>query len=201
MDPALLPGLIGMALAASWTPGPNNSMLASSGATHGLRATVPHILGISLGFPVMIFLVALGLGQVFQQSALLREALRWIGAAMLLWMAWRIANAVPPGQGAAKGRPFTFGQAAAFQWVNPKGWMAAIAVTTQFATPAKPYGSAAIIAAAFLLAGLSATASWAAFGQAIGRMLHTPGRLRAFNIVMALALVGFLVVVLLKSPT
>ena len=199
MDPTLLTGLFGMAMAASWTPGPNNSMLASSGATHGLKATMPHILGITVGFPVMIFLVAIGLGAVFQQSAILREALRWIGAAMLLWMAWKIANAVPPGTGGSKGKPFTFLQAAAFQWVNPKGWMAAIAVTTQFAAPDHPLPSAAIIAGAFLIAGFSATYAWAAFGQAIGALLHTPTRLRAFNITMALLLVGFLVAVLLSG--
>jgi threonine/homoserine/homoserine lactone efflux protein len=199
MDPALLPGLIGMALAASFTPGPNNSMVASSGATHGLRATLPHILGITFGFPVMIFLVALGLGRIFQESETLRLALRLIGAAMLLWMAWRIANAVPPGTAGSKGKPFTAWQAAAFQWVNPKGWMAAIAVTTQFATPDQPLGSAVTIAAVFAVAGFGAAFSWAAFGQAIGRMLHTRARLRAFNIVMALALVGFLLAALLTG--
>lgn len=196
MSPDILFSLAGLAFAASWTPGPNNSMLAMSGANFGLRATVPHILGISLGFPVMIFLVAIGLGEVFRQSPLLQEVMRWLGAAMLLWMAWKIAGAGAPGNKGKVSRPFRFHEAAAFQWVNPKGWMAAIAITAQFVHPGTEIQTAGIIAATFLVAGLSATVAWALFGQMIGRFLATPARLRAFNVTMALLLVGFLAVLL-----
>lgn len=196
MSFASLLSLIGMAFAASWTPGPNNSMLASSGATYGFRASMPHALGVSFGFPVMIFLVGLGLGELFRSQPLVQEVLRWIGAAMMLWIAWKVANATPPGQPGTVTRPMRFIEAAGFQWINPKGWFAAIAVTTQFVTISNPLSSSLIVALVFVFAGLSATTAWIAFGQWIGRWLSTPRRLRLFNLSMAMVLVGFLILLL-----
>ena len=86
MDTQTLLALTGFAMAASWTPGPNNMMLAASGATFGWRATVPHAMGVALGFPLMIFLIALGLGEIFQHSAALRTGLAWGGFAVILYL-------------------------------------------------------------------------------------------------------------------
>ena len=86
MPADLLLALAALAFASTWTPGPNNMMLASSGATFGWRATWPHAFGVALGFPFMLFVVALGLGEAFQRSELLRETLRWAGVALLLWL-------------------------------------------------------------------------------------------------------------------
>jgi threonine/homoserine/homoserine lactone efflux protein len=80
--------LAALALASTWTPGPNNIMLANSGATFGWRATWPHAFGVALGFPLMVFVLALGLGELFRESAALREGLRWGGAALLVWLGW-----------------------------------------------------------------------------------------------------------------
>lgn len=185
MAPETLTALLGIAFAAAWTPGPNNAMLASSGATFGFRRTAPHMMGVAFGFPVMMFAVALGLGELFRQSEALRDALRLAGAALLIWIAWRIAHAARPGSGGRAARPFSFLQAAAFQWVNPKGWAMCVAVVAQFVTGAAPVREALIASAAFLVAGLTSSASWAGFGSAIGRLLSTDGRLRAFNWLMA----------------
>lgn len=199
MSPETLLSLTGMALAASWTPGPNNSMLASSGATFGVKATIPHALGVALGFPVMIFLVGLGLGEIFRQSAILREVMRYLGAALLLWIAYRIATADPPGTPGSRSRPLRILEAAIFQWVNPKGWMAAIAISSQFVQPGAMIQTSSIIAVIFLATGLSSSLSWAFFGQAVGRWLRSPLRLRVFNVTMSLLLVGFLIVVLTEG--
>ncbi|HEU0220874.1 MAG TPA: LysE family translocator, partial [Paracoccaceae bacterium] len=125
--------LLGLAAAASWTLGPNNAMLAASGVNFGLRRTVPHIAGVVLGFALMLFVVALGLGEVFERLPELKIALRWLGAAALLWFAWRIANASNPGGSAGGARPIGFLEAAGFQWLNPKGWAMCLAVISQFA--------------------------------------------------------------------
>jgi threonine/homoserine/homoserine lactone efflux protein len=190
--------LIGMALTASLTPGPNNSMLASSGATYGIRASMPHVLGIVFGFPVMIFLVGLGLGEVFRQSPLLQQIMRYAGAMMMLWIAWKIATAAAPGQTGKASRPLTFLQAAAFQWINPKAWIATIAITAQFVTPDAPIRTSLIVALTFAGSGLVSTFAWLIFGRMISRWLHTPWRLRVFNLLMALMLVAFLLVILLE---
>lgn len=179
----LLLALAALAVASTWTPGPNNLMLASSGATFGLRATLPHALGVALGFPLMLFVVALFLGEAFQRSEMLRETLRWVGVALLLWLGWRIATA---GRAKAKGRarPFTFFEAAAFQWVNPKAWAMAVSTAAAFLSGAAPVREAALCAGVFVLSGLGSAHAWAGLGAAIGRLLSTPGRLTAFNATM-----------------
>lgn len=173
--------LLMLAIAASWTPGPNNALLAASGVNFGLRRTLPHISGVWIGFPVMVFLVGSFLGEAFQQSAPLREILRWGGAALLMWVAWQIATTGGLPSAARTAQPFSFWQAAAFQWVNPKGWVMALAISAQFVRPDRPVATAAMVAGVFLLAGLSSSLAWAGLGQALRRVLAAPGRLRLFN--------------------
>ncbi|WP_339949979.1 LysE family translocator [uncultured Albimonas sp.] len=189
-----LAALMALALAATFTPGPNNALLSASGARFGLRATLPHARGVALGFPVMVFCVALGLGQAFQQSETLREALRWGGAALMAWLAWKIASARPatPPNAAANAaapddgaRPWSFLQAAAFQWVNPKAWVMSLGIAAPFVEGASPARHALAAAAVFALAGVLSTHAWAAFGAVMGRFLGQGLRLRLFNLAMA----------------
>jgi len=193
MPPDLLAPLIMLAFASAWTPGPNNAMMASSGATFGLRASVPHMLGVALGFPVMAFLVALALGGLYQGSALLREALRWAGAALMLWVAWRIAVAGGAARTAAGARPMRFHEAAAFQWINPKAWVMALGIGAQFVRPEAPVVSALVVMAVFVAAGLTSSLGWTGAGHALAGWLARPGRLRGFNLAMAALIVASVV--------
>ncbi|WP_116132887.1 LysE family translocator [Tropicimonas sp. IMCC34043] len=190
MSPETFSALVALAAVAAFTPGPNNALLASSGATFGLRRTVPHVLGVALGFPVMIFLVGYFLGGLFQTVPVFREALRWIGAAVLLWMAWKLGHTGAIVTARGEPRPFTFIEAAGFQWINPKGWAMAIAITAQFVLPEAPLRSAAIVALVFVALGLGSAASWAVLGQGITLWARDERRMRRFNLVMALLLVG-----------
>ena len=187
MDPHILLALAGFAFATTWTPGPNNVMLAASGATFGWRATVPHAMGVALGFAVMVFLIALGLGEIFQRSPVLRASLAWAGAAVMLWLAWRIATA-EAAQAQRRSRPLRFHEAAAFQWINPKGWAMAIGASATYARGDDPVFEAGLITAAFVIAGLTSSQTWAAFGAGIGQALGTGARLRAFNMIMGVLL-------------
>lgn len=177
--------LVALSVATLFTPGPNNAMLAASGANFGYRRTVPHLLGVAIGFTVMLLVVGLLLGGLFQASALLRESLRWGGAAILVWLAVKIATSGGPGSKAGAPRPFSFLQAAGFQWINPKAWVMAIAATSQFVTEAAPVLSVTVVAAVFLGFGLLSSSTWTLAGQAMTRWLTTPARLRAFNLAMA----------------
>lgn len=189
MSPDLLAPLVALAFASAWTPGPNNAMLASSGATFGLRPTVPHALGVALGFPVMTFLVMLALGEAWGASATFRAAVRWGGVALLLWVAWKIATAGGLGTAAAP-RPMRFLEAAAFQWVNPKAWVMALGIGAQFVDPARPVPAALAVAGVFVVAGLTSAFGWAGAGHALRRALASPARLRAFNLAMAALIVA-----------
>lgn len=181
--------LIALAVATLFTPGPNNAMLATSGASFGFRRTVPHLLGVAIGFPAMVLIVGLALGELFRASVLLREGLRWGGAALLLWIAWKVAVSSPKSSAPVASRPMTFAGACAFQWINPKGWSMAIAATSQFIRPDAPLVTALIVALTFLAFGLLSSATWVGLGQAISRWLTTETRHRVFNLTMAALIV------------
>ena len=188
MTQDLLLALTGFAFATSVTPGPNNMMLLASGANFGLRRTVPHMLGISVGHSVMVFLVGLGLAGLFVAEPRLFTGLKVVSVAYMLWLAWKIASAAPPRPGQTAGKPFTFLQAAAFQWVNPKAWAMALTAVTVYA-PGGEVWPTALVAGVFASVNLPSVTVWAAAGQAVRRWLDTPGRLRAFNVTMAVLLV------------
>lgn len=184
--------LLGFAFVTSVTPGPNNMMLLASGVNFGLRRTLPHMLGISLGCGFMVFVLGLGVAGIFRSWPAALLLLKILSVAYMLWLAWKIAHSAAPGEGqAATGQPLSALQAAAFQWVNPKAWAMALgAVTAYVAIPSVEAYLA--VAAGFILAGLPAIALWAAAGQALRGWLQEPGRLRVFNWSMALLLVASL---------
>lgn len=189
---SLLP-LIAFALATSATPGPNTLMVSAAAARAGLRAVVPHMMGITLGFPAMLVAIAAGLGWPFQAFPWLHPALQLLGAAWLAWLAWKIAQA-PPHDGGPAAPPLGFWGAAAFQWVNPKAWMIALAAVPAFTRPDAPLLPQALgMAAVFALVSLPCLLLWAGVGLGARRLLATPARLRAFNRVMAVLLVLSLV--------
>lgn len=172
-----LAALTGFAFVMSITPGPNNLMLLASGTNFGWRRSLPHLLGISFGFGVMLVLVGLGLGEVFTRYPGLHEVLKWASLAYLLYLAVRIATAAPPSaQGGGQGRPMGFGAAALFQVVNPKAWAMALTAVTA-------YGELGIAAltAVFVLVNLPCCGSWALLGEQMRRWLHRPRALQAFN--------------------
>jgi len=183
------------AFVTSITPGPNNLMLMASGANFGLRRTVPHMLGISIGFIFMVAMVGFGLAQVFEVYPLAHTLLKGISVVYLLWLAWKIANAAPPERSAEAGSPLTFMQAAAFQWVNPKAWAMALSAVTVYA-PAQTMGATLLVAVVFGAVNLPSVTIWAVIGVQVQRILTNPARLRAFNIIMALLLVASLILVL-----
>ena len=187
----LLP-LLGFAVAASVTPGPNVLMVAAASANHGVRATVPQMFGIAIGFAAMLLIVGLGLAAPFAAWPALHTALKWIGGAWLLLLAWKIARASAPGEGPQR-PPLGFIGAALFQWVNPKAWMIALAAIPAFTTPAGDMlAEGLLVAAVFAIVCLPCTLIWAGFGAGASRILRTPAALRWFNIAMALLMVGSL---------
>jgi threonine/homoserine/homoserine lactone efflux protein len=184
-----LPALAAFALATSITPGPNNLMLMASGANFGLRRTVPHMLGVALGFVLLAVLVGMGLAGLFQSHPQAVTVLEVASVLYMLWLAWKIAHAAPPAEGAAAGRPMTFLQAVAFQWVNPKAWAMALTAVTVYA-PDRSLAAVVLIAAIFGAINLPSVGLWVIAGQQLRRVLTNRRRLVLFNWTMA----GLLVV-------
>ncbi|MCI4660512.1 MAG: LysE family translocator [Neomegalonema sp.] len=198
LDPERLIALVSLAMTTLWTPGPNNIMLANSGASFGMRRTLPHAWGVALGFALMFFLVALGLGEIFERYPLVREALRWAGFALMLYLAWRIATAGRSKDAATRARPFRFHEAVAFQWINPKAWTMCITTAALFVTGTAPTREALLCAGVFALIGLTSSHGWTAFGAGIRRFLSSPERLRLFNGVMGALIAACAVLLVLE---
>lgn len=193
MTQDILLALAAFALVSSITPGPNNLMLMASGANFGFRRTIPHMLGIGIGFTAMTVLVGAGLIRIFDAFPVTHTILTVVSVLYLLWLAWKIAHAAPP-RGQAENpeaRPMTFLQAAAFQWVNPKAWTMALTAITVYA-PDRSLHAVLMVALVFGLVNLPAVSTWTVMGQQIRRVLTSPLRLRIFNWTMALLLVASL---------
>jgi threonine/homoserine/homoserine lactone efflux protein len=192
MEQTTLAALSAFALVSSITPGPNNMMLMASGANFGLRRTVPHALGVGVGFTLMIVLVGVGLMGLFDLFPILNTMLKVVSVAYLLWLAWKIANAAAPGEGESpRGKPMSFVQAMLFQWVNPKAWSMALSAIALYA-PDRNFAAVLLVALIFGIINLPSTSLWAVMGQVLRGWLSSPARLKAFNWTMAALLVGSL---------
>lgn len=179
----------GFTFVSSITPGPNNTMLLASGVNYGFVRTIPHIAGISGGCIIMLLLVGFGLGKFFAAYPIIYDVLRYVGAAYLLWLAWKIACASPPADDTSDGQPMTFLQAAVFQWINPKAWVIVVSAVTTYTSRA---GFMANIIALAVILGFVMTPSisvWAGCGMAFRPILSHPSRVRVFNVAMAALLV------------
>ncbi|MEO1491560.1 MAG: LysE family translocator [Pseudomonadota bacterium] len=187
MDFDTLAALAAIAVSMTWTPGPNNTMLTASGANFGWRRTLPHAMGVSVGFPVMLIAVSLGLGGLFAAEPRIATALTWIGFAAMLYFSWKIATA-DASRAESRSRPLTFTEASAFQWINPKAWTFAIWVSATYAAGTAALSNILVAAIVFLVSGLGSSQTWTLFGTVIGHLLGTGWKLRAFNIAMAVLL-------------
>ncbi|MFC3208078.1 LysE family translocator [Aquamicrobium soli] len=185
--------LIAYSFVTSITPGPNNLMLLSSGVNFGFSRSIPHMLGIGIGFVVLLLAVGSGLGAVLSAFPALHTALKIAGSAYLLYLAWKIAmTRSVSGREGQNVRPLTFLDAAAFQWVNPKAWVMAVTAMAVYSDPRSPFVSVLLISAAFGIVNLPCISVWAGFGTALRGFLADPVRLKWFNIAMGLLLAATL---------
>ncbi|WP_261817965.1 LysE family translocator [Vibrio gallicus] len=178
-----LGALLLFALVSTATPGPNNIMLMSSGANVGFKKTIPHMLGITIGFAVMLILVGVGLISVFNAYPQSHTILKYVSLGYLLYLAAKIATS-----GKAKEqRSFTamsFLGAASFQWVNPKGWSMALTAIALFSATGS-WRELLVISGIFTLANIPSVTLWTLAGTQLQRWLTTSIRIRSFNIGMA----------------
>jgi threonine/homoserine/homoserine lactone efflux protein len=195
MTPDLLLAFATFTLVSSITPGPNNLMLMASGTNFGVRRTMPHFWGVIIGFTALILLVGLGLSQIFVAFPIAHVVLRVLSALYMLYLAWKIATAPPPGEGKARGEPMTFVQALMFQWVNPKGWSMALTVVSAYVVGYNVWGYV-FVAVVLGLTSIVASGLWMLTGARLRSLLTNPRALRIFNICMALLLVASLYPVL-----
>lgn len=184
-------------LVAAITPGPSNVMLTATGGQVGMLRGLPCLFGVSVGMGTLIFTVAAGLGQIVLQNPYLLLAMKWCGAAFLLWLSWKIASA-PAGAGNSGQRAVGFVAAAAFQWINPKSWLvsASAAGTYLQALEDSVALQAAMFATLFVMAQIPSGVVWLGFGASMQRLLRSERAARTFNIAMGLSLAASVLFIL-----
>lgn len=197
MSYEIITALAAFAFVTSITPGPNNLMVMASSANFGIHRTIPHLLGVSFGFVTLVVLVGAGIAQLFDLYPVSYTILKLFSIAYLLYLAWKIATAVPRQKEDGSGTPLTFLQAALFQWVNPKGWAMALSAISLYA-PTQSYGAIALVAIIFGAINLPSVSAWLILGHNMGRMLASPRHARIFNVIMAALLVGSLYPIILS---
>ncbi|GAA5219015.1 LysE family translocator [Corallincola platygyrae] len=188
----ILAALSLFALVSSITPGPNNMMLLASGANYGLLRSLPHMLGVAIGFSLMLVIVGFGIMQLFELYPTSYTLLQVVSISYLLYLAFKLATAAPMSTDTAKsGRPMTFIQAVLFQWVNPKAWTMAVTAISIYA-PNQDTRAILLVALVFGVVNLPAIFTWLMMGKQMQRLLTKQKHLKVFNVSMALLLVGSL---------
>lgn len=189
MNWTLYAGFLGFAIAASFTPGPNNLIALSSGANFGFRKTLPHLMGVALGFGLMLFLVGLGLGALFEAVPLVYNVLQVACLVYLLLLAWKMGTSGAIGSVKDREKPNSLFASALFQWVNPKAWFASLTIVSTFTDPQNYWQSMSMNSVSIMIIAAASICSWTLFGSVFQRLLSSPRRLSAFNWTMAAALV------------
>lgn len=182
--------LVVFAFVTSITPGPNNLMLLASGVNFGFRRTIPHMLGIGIGFLSLLLGVGYGLGAVLETAPALYVGLKFAGGAYMLYLAYKIATSTSVGRvDDETAQPMSFMQAWLFQWVNPKAWVMAVTAMASYTVHDAYSLSVLLIGIVFAVINVPSVSSWAAFGSLLRQWLEDPVRLKWFNLMMAALLV------------
>jgi threonine/homoserine/homoserine lactone efflux protein len=134
----------------------------------------------------------LGLGALLHAVPFVYVILKFAGGAYLVWMAWKIGTSRSLSERQTGARPMTFFSAAAFQWINPKGWVMAVTAMATYTNPDFYIPTVLLVGFAFALVNLPSVSTWAGFGSALREWLSVPARLKWFNITMAVLLVASL---------
>jgi threonine/homoserine/homoserine lactone efflux protein len=187
-DPARLIAFVAFSAVVAGTPGPSNALLTAVGARVGVRQGLGSLLGQATGMGAMLFGITLGLGSVLLAHPLALQVLKYAGAAMLCWMAWRIATASHT-EGATNA-PAGFLAMAAFQWINPKGWLVGVAAVATFLDRRadSALSQAVIFAILFTVVAVPSCFPWLACGAALQRFLRAPRARRVLNAAMGVLL-------------
>ena len=172
-------------------------MLTTTGVNFGVRRGIPHLMGICVGFPIMLVLIGLGFGGLFDLYPILHDIIKMIGIVYLLYLAWKIGVTRQSDEIEEQSRPITFVQAAAFQWVNPKAWVMGSSALAAFTSlEANFLLQVLIVAGTFLVITIPSAGIWLIFGAGLQHVLKDPDHLRIFNVSMAVLLVASIVPVI-----
>ncbi|CAG9275134.1 LysE family translocator [Paraburkholderia unamae] len=190
---SILPLLLFVAV-ATITPGGATTLATASGARFGFARSMPLMLGIAIGLALLAAVAALGLGGLLLALPSLQTAVKALGSAYLLWLAWRIARSGPPNASAGPARPVTLVNGLLLLWLNPKSWAMTVGAAASFALLASsPNRLALLLGATFGVAACASLALWCALGVLFARLFRTPRHWRMLNLAMGVLLAASII--------
>ena len=177
----------------AFTPGPNNIVASYSGFNFGLIKTIPHILGVILGFTTLVFLLTIGLINVFKLYPVIQETLRYLGTAFLIYLAYKISFS-QSSENKLKENPVKFIETFLFQFVNPKGVIVGIIVVSTYVETGENYFlySLWVIMLAVLFSSTSII-SWTLLGKFLRKFATNDKFIKYFNYAMSMLLLGSII--------
>ena len=191
MTASLFLALVTFAFISAYTPGPNNALLLATGVNYGLRAALPMIFGVVIGFPFLILCVGLGLCRIFDIYPSALTAIKVVGTIYMLWLAYKIATSRrSENDSPSASKPLNFIQGCGFQWVNPKAWIMGAYSLSAFTLPNQFSVGLAYVVGVYVFMGLSSAVTWAAFGVELKNLMNDPKWFRIINYSLAAALVA-----------
>ncbi|MDG1530655.1 MAG: LysE family translocator [Paracoccaceae bacterium] len=174
--------------AGLFSPGPNVIMVTTSGARFGIKATIPHVLGIAIGVGITAGLTGLGIGAIVTNFPTVTLVLKIVAATWILWMAYGMITKARSSKQAGPDAPFSFIQAVLFQWVNPKIWAIALAASAGYSIGLSPSGEAVRLATAFAGINLCVCLFWTFAGSLLTLLLKSDKAWSIFLGIMGVAL-------------
>jgi len=173
------------------TPGPNNSILSASGIKFGFIKTIPNIFGIPTGHGIQLALVCLGLGSLFVKFPFLFNLLKYVGAAYLLYLAWKMFGSLNIKTVEDKSSPLKYYEAILFQFVNPKAWVICITAVSVF----YPEQENIFIGTLFMVVmstiiNIPSISIWAFGGSIIRKYLSNDKLKKIIEFLLAILLIG-----------
>lgn len=182
-------------ISATLTPSPNNFMLMNAGLNHHYRPCIPHFIGNCIGFPVLLFISALGFGIIFEEIPITQHILKIVGAAYLLYLAYKIFKAHYDIRSRRHMKPFSFIHAALFEWKTPKTWLMANSALSIYTSPTHYIHSVIVIGLILFIVSIPCSAAWLILGTQLKRYLKTETHEHIFNFFMAASLVVSVVLI------
>ena len=176
-------------IVASLSPGPNNIMTSYTAFNFGVKKTIPTMLGVIIGWTILVIFLQVGSVIVFQRLEILQKIITVLGSIYLLFMAYKISFSSIKLKKASP-KPITFLNTFFFQFVNPKSIIIALAAIAMFINPQENFiKDSIILTTIFFFMAVGSQAAWCLMGKYLRKFATSDKFIKNFNYTMSFLLI------------
>ena len=184
--------LIGISFSLGFTPGPNNAVASYSGFNFGIKKTIPLILGVGLGYTTLVIIINFALISTFKQFPVIQEIIRILGTFFLIYLAYKIA-ASNTSQDEIKKNPVSFFDTFIFQFVNPKGVMAALTLISKFVSESNYLMTSIMVIIVCSVTAFLSITTWTFLGKFLRKFATNNSFIKRFNYAMSFLILACII--------